>query len=559
MRSPRRQDPHDTEVLADGVDTAHLVAENLVCVLGDRTVLADVSVTVAAGERLGLIGENGHGKSTLLRTLAGRLPPQRGHVLRAVPGRTGFLPQEPDFPVTATISDVLVEANAALDELAEAMRAAERAMETADEARLPAVLAEYGRAQEEFGRRGGWERDARVGEVLAAFGLADIPVTRPVAELAGGERSRLALAALILAEPAALLLDEPTNHLDDAAVEWLRSWLTGTRSPCLIASHDRAFLDTAVTGILDLDGPRGELTRHGGGYRDYLAAQRAARQRWELRYREWREAVDQARHRIENAHRTGGHDRVRTDGPKMAFGMRGDKAEVAVARTTRAARLQLARLLDEAVPRPPRPLSFTPPASGSAAVEATGIVVGDVLRGVDLVVRQGELMVITAPNGAGKSTLLRVLAGELTPDRGTVTVTEGARIGYLAQETSYPDPSRALLEVYRQRRELHAEDAEAELLRFGLFRRRDLTVPVDRLSVGQRRRLHLAELFAGRPDLLLLDEPTNHLSLMLVEQLQEAVEGFAGAVLLATHDRSVRDRHAHRVRRLVEGRLEGTP
>ncbi|MGW7413246.1 ABC-F family ATP-binding cassette domain-containing protein [Streptomyces sp. NPDC054863] len=561
--APHPAGGHD--ILSSDQRSAHLLAENLHCVLGDRVVLHDVSLTVARGERVGLIGENGRGKSTLLRVLAGALVPQRGEVVRAVAGRVGFLPQRPDFPAGSTIEDVLARATAVIGELSARMRAAEERM-SSGEGPLDAVLKEYGRLQEEFDRRGGWELGARIGEVLNVFALERLDRSRHTDTLSGGERARLALAALVLDEPAALLLDEPTNHLDDRAVDWLVQWLAAYGGPCLIASHDRALLEAAVTAVVDLDGPRGAVVRYGGGYRDYLAEQAAARERWWQRYREWDKELAGARLQVQKARRRGHVFSGRADNDKLSYDAAGSGAERAVARTGRAAQLHLRRLLDEEVPRPPEPLDFAPPQSADPADEvvamadgvllrATGLAVGQVLHGADLVLAAGSRYVISAPNGAGKSTLLSVLVGEREPDSGTVERAPGLRIGHLPQDSDFGAERRGLLDAFAARRSAHVEDAAAELTRFGLFGPEDFATPANRLSVGQWRRLELALLFARRPHLLLLDEPTNHLSLLLVEQLLAAVERFGGPVVLVTHDRALREAHRDDLVELSGGRL----
>lgn len=546
------------DVLAADPRAAHLVADAVHCTLGDREVLRNICVTVPAGERIGLIGGNGRGKSTLLRVLAGELPVQRGEVVRAVVGQVGFLPQQPDFPEGSTVADVVAQANSAVAELAARLRAVEEAM-SGEAGEMSALLAEYGDLQEAFARRGGWEVEARTGEVLDVFGMGSVDRGRPTAKLSGGERARLALAALVLTDPAGLLLDEPTNHLDDRALDWLVRWLSEYRGPCLIASHDRVLLDAAVTSIVDLDGPRGDAVRYGGNYRDYLDEQATARQRWAQRYREWVGEVRRARERLEGARKTGEAHQGPRDNNKLAYNAAGSAAEAAVSRATRAAHRQLALLMEQRVPRPPEPLRFSAGGVGAVAegvlLAAEDVAVGEVVRGVDLELSAGVKVVVTGPNGVGKSTLLRALAGVVEPDRGKVVRAPGVRVGYMPQEVDFGGEGRDLLTAFAARRGDYREDAAEELVRFGLFQRPDFDVPVNRLSVGQQRRLSLALLFAGRPDVLLLDEPTNHLSLLLVEQVERAVEEFAGPVVVVTHDRALRGRHRSRVRVLEGGRL----
>ncbi|MGP4014917.1 ABC-F family ATP-binding cassette domain-containing protein [Saccharopolyspora sp. 5N708] len=535
-------------VLARDRKAAYLAAVDVHCALGERLVLHGVSLTVAHGERVGLIGENGRGKSTLLRVLAGEVTPQRGAVVRAVTGSVGFLPQEPDFLPGTTVADVLTTAAADIHALADRMRDAEARMAEPD-VDLDRLLVEYGVLQEEFTRRGGWEVDARTGRVLEVFGLAHVERNRPTGTLSGGERARLALASLVLAEPAGLLLDEPTNHLDERGVDWLVGWLADYPGPCLIASHDRVLLDAAVTAIVDLDGPAGATVRYGGGYRDYLAASAAADLRWRQRYRDWRFELAEAKRRLDGAERTGGHASEMTDRNKMSYGKRGDMAQAAVARAARAARLHLRRLLEDEVPRPPDPLAFTAPvlpaAEDGTLLTATGLAVGSLFAHIDLVLAPGTRHIVVGDNGAGKSTLLGVLAGLRQPEAGQVDRAPGIEIGFLPQESNFAAEGRPLLAAFTARRALHLEDATVELRRFGLFTDTDLRTPVNRLSIGQQRRLDVALLFAARPDVLLLDEPTNHLSLALVEQLQDALVEFPGPVVVATHDRTTRERFPH--------------
>lgn len=565
-KAGRPEQPGAQDVLSGDHRSAHLLAENVHCALGDRMVLRDVSLKVSGGERVGLIGENGRGKSTLLRALAGDLPPQRGQVVRAVAGHVGFLPQQPGFPAGATIEAVIARATAEFAELTERMRAAEELMSSGTED-LSDVLGEYGRLQDEFTRRGGWELDARVGEVLDVFGLGFLDRHRPTETLSGGERSRLALAELVLTEPAGLLLDEPTNHLDDRAVDWLVQWLVEYQGPCLIASHDRLLLDTAVTAIVDLDGSRGSTVRYGGGYRDYLDERAAAQARWWQQYRDWRQELAEARRRLDRAGRSGRTFGAMRDSDKLSYNLAGGGAQAAASRATRAARQQLGRLLDDEVRRPPEPLSFRAPfpATGQTPdqpselsgvlLRAEGLVVGDVVRGVDLELAPGALHVITGANGAGKTTLLTALAGLREPDAGVVVREPGLRVGYLPQESDFSREERGVLATFTAHRAAHVDDAARELTRFGLFTASDFDVPVNRLSVGQLRRLELALLFSRRPHLLLLDEPSNHLSLALVEQLQEAVEQFTGPVVMVTHDRALRERHRGSLLELSGGRL----
>ncbi|WP_432066942.1 ABC-F family ATP-binding cassette domain-containing protein [Streptomyces sp. C10-9-1] len=535
--------------------TVHLAADSVTRIRGDRTVLNGISLTVSAGERLGLIGDNGVGKSTLLRVLAGLDAPDGGRVRAGLGGGTpGYLSQEPELSADWDLARCLAEARREIDRIAARMHEVEQLMAAAEDTELAALLDEYAALQEDFEARDGWRFEARAFEVFQALGLHRLPSERLAGQLSGGERARLGLALLVLQGPPALLLDEPTNHLDDEAVEWLARWLREFRGPCLIASHDRDLLDGAVTGLVDLDGPRGSVVRYGGTYRDYAAAQAAARRRWEADYENWTEALAAAQLRLNRSDRAAGHYRPPRDNAKMNYDLRGAGAQAAVARTARAAKEEIRRLELQAVPRPPAPLSFTavgladragrgaaePGREAGPLIELRDVRTAQGIRLPELALTGTDRLVVAGPNGAGKSTLLRILAGELDPGSGTVATRPGVRVGHLSQESAYPAGRVPLLRTYAQVIAASEDEAAEQLLELGLFRPADLQVPVGALSAGQRRRLDLARLVAMRPHVLLLDEPTNHLSLPLIEELQTALDEFPGPVVTVTHDRRLR-------------------
>ncbi|GCB44499.1 hypothetical protein SNL152K_1789 [Streptomyces sp. NL15-2K] len=428
------------------------------------------------------------------------------------------------------------------------MRELEQRMDGADADELPLVLDEYAALQEEFAARDGWRFEARAEEVFEALGLRRLPPARLVRDLSGGERARLSLALLVLRRPPALLLDEPTNHLDDAAADWLAGWLRTYPGPCLMASHDRDLLDSAVTGLIDLDGPEGTAVRYGGRYGAYTAEQAAARRRWETRYRAWEERLAAARARLSRASVTARGYRGPRDTGKMEYDARAVGAQAAVSRQARSAREEIRRLHASSVPRPPAPLRFRaagladgPPTTDTGDGPLVEAEATETLGGIRLppVVLQGtDRVVVVGPNGAGKSTLLRVLAGESPPSSGTVRHRPGLRIAHLPQESHFPAETQPLLRAFAETVNAAEDEAAEQLLGLGLFREEDLRVPVGSLSVGQRRRLDLARLVRLQPHVLLLDEPTNHLSLPLVEDLQAALDDFPGPVL--THDRRLR-------------------
>jgi macrolide transport system ATP-binding/permease protein len=525
-----------------------LLAHDLVRTFGTRRVLDGVSLTAAPGHRIGLIGENGAGKSTLLRLLAGADEPDTGHVVR--PPDIGFLHQEMPFDPAATIADVLDDAlREARADLAELDRLSRALAGTPH----PDLLAEYGERLDRAQDHAAWDADRRAEIVLAGLGLDGLAHTRTLKSLSGGQRSRLALAALLVRRPAALLLDEPTNHLDDAAAAFLEEQLRGLPGVVVAASHDRAFLDAVCTDLIDLDPTVDGPTRYGGNYTDYLAQKQAERDRWQRRFEEEQEELAALRRAVAVTARQVAPGRPRRDNEKMGYDHAGGRVQHQISRRVRNAARRLDELERDQVRKPPAPLRFHATASGAPTT-------GGILLSLRVIVVPGRLaldrldvsgadrLLVTGPNGAGKSTLLAVLAGQLTAT-GSVRRRRGLTVGLLAQDTVFDRPDRTAQETYALA--LGPARAESVPLRsLGLIAPRDLGKAVGELSVGQRRRLALALLVADPPELLLLDEPTNHLSPQLADELEEALGTGPGAVVVATHDRWLRSRWPGRELRL---------
>lgn len=533
---------------------------------GDHTVLDRVSLTVSPGERVGVIGDNGSGKSTLLRLLSGEERPDNGEITVRAAGGVGYLHQTLErvsggVP-NGTVGDAIDAALQELRDLETRIHEAEAALGDAD----PKELDAYGDLLSEFEARDGYNADARVDAGLHRLGLPGLDRDRPLRTLSGGECSRLALAAMLAASPELLLLDEPTNDLDDRAVSWLEDRLRRHRGTVVAVTHDRAFLAGVTDTVLEVDAGTHQVMRYGNGYDGFLAAKAAERARWVREYEDWKQDLSRQRRLADN--HIAALQAIPRKMEKASFGhgafrMRG-AAHGSMGRI-RNAKERLARLTGNPVAPPPVPLQMTAefagPLSEGEAAEADPTPVAELERvRVDhrldvgaLSLAPGERVLVTGPNGAGKTTLIRVLSGELAPGTGRVALPE--RIGLLRQENAPVPAGRTVLQAYAAGRPGHAEGHRDEFASLGLFRLDELDQTVDSLSVGQRRRIEVARLTSGAHDLLLLDEPTNHLSPRLVEELEEALSHYTGALVLVTHDRMMRERFSGRHLELHEGTL----
>lgn len=562
----------------DAAASAHLSFEAVSKSFAGRRVLTDITFSVSGRSRTGLIGENGSGKSTLLAMAAGELRADAGTIIATAPGgappRVGLLPQEPTFALGSTVRD-------ALDEAVAHIRAAERDLESAasDLAANPdneALQLTYAAALERAELLDPWSIDARIEQAVTGLGIAHIPRHLHVDTLSGGQRSRIALAALLLGEPEVLLLDEPTNHLDDDAAAFVAGVLAEWRHPVLLTSHDRAFLDDVVTDLVDLDpspmshatmlrvsqqdaGSGYGVTRFTGSYTDYLQARADARARWQRQFDDEQKHLKRLRAGvIEN--QTHGHaDRAPRTEARAAKKFYADRNAKTVARRVNDVRAKLDDLEERQIRKPPRQLSFAgipwraQPVSPGAVVTVTNVAVEGRLEPTSFSLSQGEHLLITGENGSGKSTLLHVLNGDLEASAGSVAVAPRHRIGFLSQDARIPDPRGRSSNRTADQAYLDAVgDRAAEriaLSDFGLLAARDAGRPIDELSRGQRQRLALAIVLAATPEILVLDEPTNHLSLLLVTELEGALAEYPGVVVIASHDRWLRGRwHGRQLR-----------
>ena len=527
---------------------------------GDLKVLDRINFTLNRGDRAGLIGPNGCGKTTLLRILAGQMAADRGSVQLARPSlRIGYLPQALEFAADATVGDVLRAAYGEREAAETRLTRLAEAVAGAQGAHLDAALAEYDRALAEFQAAGGESAVADADAVLAGLGLADVDQDRLVASLSGGQKTRLGLARLLLIQPDLLLLDEPTNHLDIVALEWLEEYLGRYPGAVLVVSHDRAFLDRTVNRILALDDVSHTLRIYAGTYTDYAATlDRALEKQWAT----FREQQERAQ-KLEASIRKLSNQAKGIEQTTIHFHWRRIAKDLARHAVVQKARLERMLASEEVVDKPglawKMKLEFADtPRSGQDVLYVRDLRMGFGERvlfdEVNLHLGYGERAVLVGPNGTGKTTLLRCITGQLQPWAGEIHLGRGVRLGYMAQEQETLDPAATPLELIRQAAPLDQTEARS-FLHYFLFTGDEVFVPVGRLSFGERSRLALALLAVRGCNFLLLDEPINHLDIPSRESFERAMARFEGAVLAVVHDRYFIDRLATTLWLMEGGRV----
>ena len=507
-----------------------LTASSLAKSFGPDDIFSNISISIPRGARIGLVGANGVGKTTLLRILIGEETPSKGSVSRAKNLTIGYLPQEAVLHSTQTLWDACLEAMSGLLEMEKKLRELESEMSSSpDDAEL---INRYGRLQDRFDRMGGFIYENTVERTLTGLGFNREDFNKPLDMLSGGQRTRALLARLLLFSPDLLLLDEPTNHLDIQAMEWLEGFLKKWEGAAVMVSHDRYFLDQTVDVIWEMT-PALETYR--GNYSAYLLQRE---ERYERKLKEYRAQQEFIAKEEEFIRRN----------------IAGQNTRQAQGRRTRLERmLQEARL---APPRANRRMRLDLQAgerSGDLVIRTYGLEVGYhddkkvLIRVPDLVLYRGECAAVLGPNGAGKTTFLKTLLGEQKPLAGEVKPGANVRIGYFSQAHERLDPARTLAEEIQSNAPGMLEHEARNYLAKFLFTGDDAFKKVEVLSGGERGRLALACLALEGANLLLLDEPTNHLDLPSQEILQRILEDFAGTILLVSHDRYLVDAVATRV------------
>jgi ATP-binding cassette subfamily F protein 3 len=525
---------------------------------GEALLFDKASFVINIGERVGLVGPNGCGKTTLLRLLMGEERPDSGSVdLTAPPDRVGYLPQALDYAPGMSVEDALRHSRD-LDESHWADEVerlgVQIALATSD---LPLLESAYATALERLAYAARFAAAHRLEEVLAGLGLDRVERSTPVDILSGGQKTRLSLARILLRHPVFLILDEPTNHLDIDALEWLEAYLADYDGGILLVSHDRAFLDRTVTRILEIDPQTHAVRDYAGNYSDYVEAKERARDRmWQtyqdqqIRIGRLQEAVRQLKNQASHIEQETVHFHYRKKAKKIAHN--------AVIRQKRIQRMiESEDHLDKPVQGWEMHLGFAQaPASGQDVLMLEGLSKRfddlTLFEDVNLTLRQGERVALTGPNGSGKTTLLRIITGQELPSEGTARLGSNVRLGYFSQEQDHLDWRQTPLEAVQRAASSGETEARTFLHRF-LFGGDEVFTPIGSLSFGERSRLTLATLVLQGCNLLLLDEPINHLDIPSREQFERALTSFDGTVLAVVHDRYFVARFATAIWAIVGG------
>jgi len=500
-----------------------LIAKNIGKSWGAETVLADVNLRLEWHQRVGLVGPNGSGKTTLLRILAGALEPDRGTVSVARGIRVSLLEQIQQPRLGATVWQEAERAQAELLALEERMRQYEAAMAHETGGQLEVILEEYAALRDRYEAMGGYDAARDLGRVLRAMGFAESDFHRQASQLSGGQKTRLALARMVLAGTEVLLLDEPTNHLDLDATEWLEGYLNNFGGALIVVSHDRRFLDNVVNSIAELD--NGRLTRYRGNFTAY----------WNIRAEKLRDAEENERRRQEEITRLEEFWRKNKAGQNRNLAWSRYKAaeRLRAQSTSGPSRFQALKASVQSRQR-----------SGNEVVlvERLGKRFGDrmLFHDFTMLLTRGQRVGVIGPNGSGKTTFLRIVLGLEAPSEGTVRMGASVIPGYFAQEGADLETDLSVLEALLDIQDMPPAEARSFLARWQ-FTGDAVFKQVGQLSGGERNRLALARLALLKPNLLVLDEPTNHLDIVAREALTDMLRTYDGTLILASHDRYLLD------------------
>ena len=504
-----------------------------------KKILDGLTFQVDTGERVGLLGPNGCGKTTLLRILTGVVHPDEGEVAIAPNKRVGLISQIPVYPAGYTVEDVLDTAFQSLRDMEEEMAALTKRMSAGESG--AALLARYDKLSAAFQAGGGYETDTGKNKVCGGLSIPQDMRERDFDQLSGGEKTRVNLARLILEDTDILLLDEPTNHLDLRATEWLEEYLERFKGTVLAVSHDRYFLDKVVKRVVEIQEGKAEF--YSGNYSFYAVEK-------ERRYEEKLRQYEKEQAKIQQLEKAAEQLRIWAYSGNDKIFKRAQSMEKRIERIRQTDKPKKDRKM--AVRFGEREFRGDEVLSIKNLEKAFGE--RTLFAGVNLEVEGGERIALLGDNGTGKSTLIKIIMGEEEPDGGKLRKGPTVKVGYLPQIIHFDHPERTLVDTMLYDLDCTAQTARNRLASFK-FRGEDVFKPVSALSGGEQSRLRLCMLMDAKINLLILDEPTNHLDIQSREWIEEAVEEYEGNLLFVSHDRYFIDRFATRIWMLEGGKI----
>jgi ATP-binding cassette subfamily F protein 3 len=516
-----------------------LSANNLTKTYGTDVIIDKASFHLNAGDKVGIIGRNGAGKTTLLNMLTGELPCDEGEFFVSQNTRIGYLKQRDNFSSEGTVLEEIEGIFSGLRKLENEI--AELSDKVAENPHDTGLINRLDELQHRFDREGGYTYKSEMIGILNSMAFDESFYNKKISSLSGGERTRLALAALLLEKPDILLLDEPTNHLDIGTLKWLEQYLEAYRGTIMIVSHDRYFLDRTVNRIFEVENHK--VYSYQGKYSDY-AAQKKLRRETELRaYNNQQREIARQEEMIR---------RMKQRGTEHL-------AKRAASREKRLDMLERIERPESEMGKMKINFKENFPSGGDVIMAENleksfgrGAEHRELFHGVNLDIKRGERICILGPNGVGKTTLLRVLLGELTPDAGYLKIGHNVAFGYYDQGQLLLSDANTVLEELKESYRLYTDTEMRSILGRFLFRGEEVFLPVGSLSGGEKARLSLLKLMLSGANTLILDEPTNHLDIESKEVFEEALMEFPGTVIVVSHDRYFLQRIPTRILELTQ-------
>lgn len=516
---------------------ALITLSNINKAFGDRDLFVDASFFVNDGERVALIGANGTGKSTLLKMIISEVQLDSG-TINCKPGMSvGYLPQDVNLPEEATLHQVVLGITPELLQMAIEMDKLQESFAEASESEAAIIGSKISELSHRFDTLGGYNLQSLSKAILHGLGFQESEFDISVTALSGGQKTRAALARILLNNPDILLLDEPTNHLDIQAADWLQEHINNQFSgAALIVSHDRYFMDKVISRVLEIEAFA--LKNYNGNYSSYAKQKEAALEDLQKSFKEQRKEINQ----IEEAIQTLFSHRKFTRRDSKVKQLERIK-EINKAQASKKVKIRFAEQVH----------------SGRDVVRLKSLTKQypgkELFTNLDLLVERGQKLGIVGPNGSGKSTLLKIIAGILDADDGEINIGYNVDMVYFAQQFDHLNPQNTVIDELANETNLNAQEARNMLAKF-LFLGDDAFKKVEYLSGGEKCRLAIAKVIANNPNLLILDEPTNHLDIASREVLEHALHDFKGTIIVASHDRYLLDKITNRILEIKDGKAE---